>query len=646
LEEKYFFLESDEKIATEIFKRVNMFQEFAIAEGYYYNWYKNKKYYHGYYFGYKGSDIVECGDQSELHAATFNHFRNVLRHTINQASGDIPSFSVSASNTDPVSRRASRIGKDIINYYFKVKRCVKYINEAIEYGVVQGDGYVVCEYNPLIGEEHVSDETGTIRKKGDLDLHALGPTDVFFDVAQKSKEDWQWVIFRTRKNKYNLAAAFPDLAEDILSIPAYFEIDKYFMNQIDALKMTYAKDEIYIYSAYHNPCEIMPNGGYCMFAGNFGKPIFLFRNVDKNGKDFNPYGRLPIFYISPSKYMDTSFGRTDANDLRSPQEMLTVAVSSMISNAAAFSANNIWCPDGNVEIEELLGGMNLIKSSTKPEVVSFFQQNPAFTDLMNICIGTIETLSAQSAVVRGDLEKLPQLKSGIALMTVLNQSKEFSQALIKSVYECYEDLGTFILETLQRVATVERFVEVVGKMNTNAVVSFTSDDIKAAKRVVVDRTNPIANQPAGQIEIADNLLQKGQLSKTEFLNVVNTGKLQTATESDERMLDFIAVVKEKLLKGETMVAIHGINHQLYIKELQALVFDADILTNPNNQTILKNIMELVQAQLEIVREGDEVANFIYGGTPPTPRVPLNQPELMPLGQTIAPQPIGPTQPNQ
>jgi hypothetical protein len=114
------------------------------------------------------------------------------------------------------------------------------------------------------------------------------------------------------------------------------------------------------------------------------------------------------------------------------------------------------------------------------------------------------------------------------------------------------------------------------------------------------------------------LLKIGKITPLEFFDVVNTGNLDVAVQADKRMLDFIAVAKEQLLAGKELPPIPGINHQLYIKEIHSLLFDVDILSNPKNQNIMRNITQTLQQQLDIMRNGDEIANLIYGGKPPTP----------------------------
>jgi hypothetical protein len=618
---QYAFLQSGNELAQTLLDKINNFKDFTLRTGIRTNWMRNKRFYENNFWGIRTqsfADIGDAGEQGELKNAAFNHFRNVLRHSINQITQAVPSFSCTAVNTDVASRRSAKIGKNVIDYYFKVKKLNKWLHKAAEKAVVYGDGYIIIEWNPYLGKEVAVDEEGRVIKEGDFSIDALSPFDVMFDYSKKSKEAWQWVIFRRRKNKYDLAKAFPEKEEEILKLgnttdpQYYFEDGEVYLNELE-------KDcnDIYVYSFYHVKSETLPDGKYVMFAGDDSQAINLYEGKNLYGE------QLPVFALSPANFMELSFGYTEANVLRTPQMLINLAVSAMATHLSSFAVNNIWAPTGsNLTIEELMDGMNFISSDIKPEVVTFYQENPNLVNMMNLCISQIETLSGQNSVVRGNVQNTPNLKSGVALATVINMAQEYSHLLQQNYYELFEDLATFMISVLAKIANTERLIEIAGKRNSSTVMTYTNQDLQGISRVVVDRANPLANTPAVKIEMAQDLLAKGKITVEKYFDVINTGNLDNATESDQRMLDFIDSVKEALMAGKQVPPIPGINHQLVIREIQALIYDIDITTNPQNQGILQNILQFLQGQMDLVRNGDEISNFIYGNQPPTPTHPI------------------------
>jgi len=612
---EYLFLKKGYELAAGLTKKVNDYQDYVLRAGIYSQWRKNQRYYENDFYGNaKSNDIMDAGAVGELKASSFNHFRNVIRHMLNQLTAIVPAFDVSAANTDVESRRASKIGEDVVSYYFKVKRASKYTKKGAEFALVYGDGWPVVEWNPTKGKNIGKTENGRFIKEGDFDFSCIGPYDSFYDYSVDDKNHLEWFIFRRKKNKYDMAKIFPKKAKELIALSPYYETDLYEQRREDSRDYGIDSDNIYVYSAYHKSCNCLENGKYVMFIG--GSQGFSLYEGD------NLYGdKLPIFNLSPADYLNSPFGFTEANLLRGPQEVINLMVSALISNAASLSTNNIWAPTGsNLNLEELTDGLNLITtdSDKKPEVLSLYQDVPGLKNLLLLCNSTIETLSGQNAVVRGNVQDAPNLKSGIAISTVINMAQQYSQSLEVAYVEMFEDMATFLLETLQKVANTERMIDITGKMQATSVNSFTKQDLTGVSRVVVDQTNPITKQPAGKIEIAMELLKLGQITPERFFDVVNTGNLDVAVESDERMLDFISSAKEILLEGKEIPPIPGINHQMYIKEIHSLLYDIEILNNPKNQEIMKNIITTIQQQLDIVRNGDEIASLIYGGKSPTP----------------------------
>jgi len=622
----YIFLKKGDELAAELSSKVEDFQEYILKSGIHSQWIKNQRFYENEFYNTdKSRDISDAGAVGELKAASFNHFRNVLRHMLNQLTAITPAFDVSASNTDVASRRAAKIGKDIVNYYFKVKRTSRYTKKGAEYALVYGDGYPVCEWNPSIGRQITRSEDGRLIREGDFDFACISPFNAFFDCTLDDKDHLEWFIFRRKRNKYDLAKIFPKKAKELVALSSYYDTDIYNKNRTDDEQRNIESDNVYVYSMYHVANNCLPKGKYCMFISSGTESFTLYEGDNLYGE------KLPVFNLSPAKYLDTPFGFTEANLLRGPQEIINLMVSALVSNASALSVNNIWAPTGaNLNLQELTDGLNLITTDhdKKPEVLSLYQDVPGLKDLLLLCNSTIETLSGQNAVVRGNVQDAPNLKSGIAISTVINMAQQYSQALEKAYIEMFEDISTFLIETLQKVANTERMIDITGKMQATSVNSFTKEDLQGVSRVIVDQTNPITKQPAGKIEIAMELLKLGHITPERFFDVVNTGNLDVAVESDERMLDFISSVKEKLLDGEVIPPIPGINHQMYIKEIHSLLYDTEILSNENNQQIMQNIVTTIQQQLDIMRNGDEIANLIYGGKSPTPTA-ISQAEMQP-----------------
>jgi hypothetical protein len=615
--DKYCFLYKGDELVSHLADQVRSFQSYVIATGKARSWKKNRDFYENKIYGEgEADDVIDTGEIGELKAVTFNHFRNILRHILNALVSNVPAFDVTAANTSIKARRSAKVGKNVVEYYHKIKRVNKPLEDGAEKGIVYGDGYVVAEFDPNIGKPVAVDDKGKPVKEGDFEVEDFSPFDVFFDPTKKNKRSWDYVTFRKKKNKYNLAAAHKNKKDEILAVSSA-ESDEYADFQGLNINDVYDAEspDIWVYATYHKSCDVLPDGKYVLWAGDKQNPILLYE-----GK--NPYrDRLPVFPLSPANYLETSFGFTEANTLRAPQILINLCISYIVTNMNAFGTNNIWSPDPNTTIEEVKDGLNLIKSSTKPEAVSFYRENADMFNAMSMAISAIETLSGQNAVIRGNVKDAPNLKSGVALATVINQAQQYSHSLEMAYHETFEDLYDFIIKFLAATSKTERLYEMMGKTNRSAVGTFTGSDLQDISRIIIAKTNPIAKTAAGKVEIAMELLKTGAITPEQFFDVINTGNLEVATEADDRLLDYIWSVKERLLDGEVVPPVPGINHQLFLSEIQSLLLDIDLTTNKQNAKIVKNISDLMKGHLELVRNGDELAALIHGGQPPvSPKV--------------------------
>lgn len=623
---EYLFTKTGDDLSSALFNKVEQFQEQAIRGGFLKNWLRNKRYYENNPYGYNTEAIIDTGETGELKATSNNQFRNIIRHMTMAASGTPVAFDVSAANTDVTSRRASKIGKDLTNYYYKTKRVSKVLGAAAEKAQVYGDGYIVAQWNPFKGKELARNpETGKLEYDGDFDFNALSPFDVFFDLSKSEKRSWEWVIFRVKRNKYDLAAQFQTKSEEILRTADGNDTDKYFLRDYLRLLQNYDTDDIDLYAMYHVSNNVLEKGKYCLFLGGGAANSMLYEGE-------NIYGnKLPIFGLSPAGYLENSFGFTEANVLRGPQEFLNILDSAMSTNAMATGVINMWTPDQSIEVEQITDGMNLLKTPVQPQVLDMMANADNHLKLIAYATNNMETQSGQNAISRGNVQSAPNLKSGVALATVLQMAQQYNSDFINEFYDTAEDLFTFVLEFLMKFANTQRVYEIAGKTSQSAVSSFTGKDLKGVGRVIVNRTNPILKQPAGAIEIAEKLLSTGQISPNQYIEVINTGNLSVATEKTDRFNDYIQNVKERLLEGKTVPAIVGINHREFMAEIQPLLMDMDLMDKPEYRTIVQNITNLLSGHMELARNGDELSEFIFAGQLPSPPQ-VNNAEIPMLNQ--------------
>jgi hypothetical protein len=603
--------------------------------------------YHGIY--YENSHTVSFGGENgELVNMPVNHFANIAQNTLTMVTATRPSFQARAINTDLKSTIQTNLANGLLDFYMRDKRLEKDLKLAAEYAIVLGTGYIKMEWNAtagrivdeiepefetaideLTGEQYdVLDDNGAPKivsegfpiYEGDVEFSTLSPLDVVFDTSRETtKMDWQ--LCRTFKNKYDLAAKYPEFHDDIVKLETKTELYQY------RLSLTPYDEtvDIPVYEFFHRPTEALPRGRYVLYLS----PEVVL--VD----DVLPYQKLPIFRISYRDILGTPFGYTNMFDLLPLQEEINALYSTAVTNNHTFGIQNIVSQsDSGLTINELSGGLNHIQVndlSQAPRALQLTQTSPETYNLIQMLVRDMEVISGINSVARGNPDPKQQLRSGNSLALVQAQALQFVSPLQQSYIQLIEDVGTNLILMLQRFATSPRVAEISGIANATYIKWFTGGDLNAVNRVVVDAGNALMQTTAGRFEIAQNLVQMGIIkAPEELMSVLNTGKLENLTESQNKQTILIRAENEALLEGREVRALLTDDHNLHLREHQAVLADPTLRFDDE---LVDRTLAHIQEHINIL-SNPNVANILTSQGQ-TPIAPPQQPQP-------APQPVGNT----
>lgn len=612
-----------------------------------------------YYGNYYGSDhqITFGGETGELANIAINHYRNIGQNILTMVTASRPSFQAKATNTDLKSQIQTNLANGLLEYYLRDKRLEVDLKKAVEYAVILGTGYIKMEWNRTAGkiydviepeyemqlnefgeEEIVLDENGEPIIKtegypvyeGDVEFSVLSPYDVVFDSTKETpKQDWQ--VCRTWKNKFDLAAKYPQFEDEILSLRTKSDAEGKYFTFTPYDETT----DVAVYEFYHRPTEALPRGRYVLYLS---PDIVLIDTV-------MPYRRLPIFRISPSDIIGTPYGYTAMFDLLPIQEAVNSLYSTILTNQHAFGVQNIVAErDSGVTYSELAGGLNLIEvnpGSAPPSALNLTQTPGEVFNFLQMLERSMEVISGINSVVRGNPDPKQNLRSGNALALVQSQALQYISGLQQSYIQLIEDVGTNLVFLLQDFASVPRIAEIAGKTSATYMKEFVGTDLKDITRVTVDAGNALAQSVAGRVEMAAQLMQMGAIkTPEEYLSVINTGKLETMTESQNKQLLLIRAENERLTENSAPVmAILTDDHNLHIREHQAVLADPDLRMNPE---LVARTLEHIQQHIDILSDPN-VANIlmqlgqqpIAPPAPPMPPAPEPQPNQADIQNNLA-----------
>jgi hypothetical protein len=660
--ENFATLENVEELGKELEAKVNEYYENLSTSKRIDVW---RKVYRTKYAGYytKGG-VLRKGRLQEKRKARVNHFKNILQHLVVMTINQRPAWDARAVNSDHKTYSQVILAKGLLDYYMRTKRLEKFINQAVERAIDYGEGYVLMEWDETEGdiygeqeksveqeaeelikeenknEDNEDEETKEteVVKTGDVVFTAYAPIDIVRDYTNKKLTDCTWFIIRRFVNKFDYAAKYPDFTDDITDVWEDRNINKTIVIE-ENIKRDYSSDIIPVYTFYHKKTSAVPKGKMVEFIN---ADIVTF-NGDL------PYEEVPLYSITPELMDEQPFGYSPSYELLELQDIVTMIHSSVVTNQNAFGVQNITVPKGSgIEVSAISDGLNLIEyhENKKPEPLQVLSTPPEMFEYMKYMEHTMETLSGVNSVARGNPEA--SLKSGAALALVQSMAIQFSSMLQSSYTTLLEDLGTGLIRLLKEFATVPRVANIAGQSNRSYLKEFKGDDLSEIDRVIVDVGNPLSKTTAGKVDMANQLLQTGLIKTAEqYVQVLDTGKVEPLTENLSRELMLIKAENEDLNEGKEVVTTIIDNHILHIEEHKA------VLSSPEarQSEIVQITTNHIQQHIEALQTADPFLLSVLGqpippqmGMPPGGQPPNNEGQLN-ADKTPQPQPNQPNMPN-
>lgn len=613
----YFAAQEPEKLASNVLNKANFFMNSLDSTGQITRMRDSFRFYHGTFFGGEGHRILFGGDQGEITHLAINHYRNIGKHMHVMVTANRPSMTARATNTDHASLTQTTLANSLLDYYMREKRLEKHLNSAVECAIVLGAGYIKMEWDATSGEiwDYI-DEMPIY--EGDVKFTNLTPFDVMFDGSRYGTSQ-DWVVCRTFKNKYDIAAKYPEMADKIVGLPTRTDL---YRIRFDGVVTREESDDVPVYEFYHRRTESLPEGRYMQFLS---EDIILF-----DGE--MPYRDLPLYRIVPSEVLGTSFGYTSMFDLIPLQEAINSLYSSVLTNQTAFATQNILVPENsNIMASQLGGGMNIIEYNSnvgKPEALNLTSTPPEVFSFIKVLIQEMETISGINSVTRGNPEA--NLRSGNSMALVQSMALQFISGLQQSYVHLVEDVGTGLINMLKDFAQTPRVAAIVGKNNRAYLESFKGSDLEYVNRVLVDLGNPLAQTKAGRVEMANNLLQYSEVTPEQYFMVLKTGNLDIMTEGVDKELLLVKEENEALMRGDEVFATDIDEHIMHIKEHRSVIADPHLRKDPE---LVQRTLAHINEHIEALKQVDPGLLMILG------QQPLQQPpppEGMPMGPEAMP----------
>ncbi len=607
---------SSNEIADEMLERVDNYYEYLQLSG------RLNLYIRSYNYYYRprltGGALNPVGEQGELTALSINHYRNLLLHLETMTVQQRPFFEPRATNSDAKSQAQVILSAGLLDFYMREKKLERVLKQGVKTALMLSEGYVRVEWDANGGEKYGMTETGAEIKQGDIKYTNYLPIDVIRDFTKTSANQDDWIILRDFENKFDLAAKYPEIREEILSDSN----DDIMINTTTFIANALENsDNISVFTLLHRPTVSMPNGRYTQALNN--GTVLIDGPI--------PYKETHVYRIAPDEEIGTCFGYTVGFDLLPVQEAIDVLYSTVITNQSTFGVQNVLVAEGsNLQTSQLSGGLTVTEWNSKmpkPEAMQLTQTPPEIFNFIGMLEKLGETISGVNSVARGNPEA--SLKSGAALALVQSMAIQFSMNLQQSYVQLCEDVGTATIDILKDFASVPRVAAIAGKSNRPLMKEFTGENLDMIDRVTVDMGNPLTRTTAGKVNLADSLLEKGMIENADqYVQVILTGRLEPVVENKQSQNLLMKSENEMLAEGNSVRALITDNHPKHMLEHSIVVNNPELRNTPDNPIVV-NTLAHMQEHWDLWRSMDPgyFAALHPGEQPyqgqPMPQAPAN-----------------------
>lgn len=434
-------------------------------------------------------------------------------------------------------------------------------------------------------------------------------------------KDPAWGIVRERTSKFELAAEFPQYAEQILgvnNIRTQEGVAEMFMYDVDAA----TTDDIILRHFYLKPCRAAKYGRYCGIL----EGMVLWDRPCPHPKV------MPVVEVCPFRYFGTRFAYAKAWDILAIQEAIDELISMTLTNYMTFGRQNVFVPAGtNFDEDALADGQNIFtipSGSSGPVALSLAEMPEGSQWLIDYGHQRMNSIMGTNAVARGESDET--VKSGTHAALRDSLAIRFQNATHAAFINGVEQQANLTLDMMRQYSSTPFVVEITGAGEEAYLAEFAKESVAGIRKVRVTVVSPMMQSQAGRLE---SFLAVRDLPKEEraaALRGIEMGDFTGFTEKPKTTDMLIRFENEQMLKGIQVKPVQGENPALHLPEHWS-EFEKQ-LSQPNPDPVrIKLLSDHMKATIQMWTLSDPLMDMFLKVMPPPPLPGTPTGQLMQMG---------------
>jgi hypothetical protein len=574
---------------------------------------------------YSSQRVISSGTEGELSNLKINELHSLVQNQLVVVTAMRPAGVAKAINNDVRSLRNSRIGTAIAEYYLSQTGMEQQFVNSCEIGLLVDEAFVDLLWDKNAGDVVRPDvdpstgqpiQTAQPIMSGDLKMRVHCPWNVARDASVQVTNQ-RWHIISILMNRFDLAASNPQFADQIKGAA---------LDNVPQLKMQERKgdDNVYLHLVVHDRTPAVPGGRYSFIVGDT-----LVADMEL------PYPEYPVDRMSPEEVIDGPTGYCPSNDVMAMEEVTDALHSIVTTNNITFGGQSVVGPPlTGIVVSEIAKALRYFE--VPPEQVDKIkplQLTKSAPETFNYMGMLSSKKQAALGSVTGTLQQqATQGASGSALALIQAQAVQFNSGTQRSYFRLLSRVMTKAIGVLRVYADTPRVARIVGKSKSQGLKEFkyTGDDLNSISSIVYEMVNPVSQTIGGRTQMAETLIEHGQItSPRQYLTVVETGNLDALTSPDEDMDLLILEENEALSEGKSVQAVIIENHANHIKGHMSTISTTEAKSDPQ---LVSNVMGHIQQHLDLWQQASQQNPSLLLATGQQP---------LPGGPPGAPPPGGP-----
>lgn len=529
------------------------------------------------------------------------------------ARGERPEFKCLALNADFESVSQIEIAQNVVRYLYRETVGDSREADLTEVGGWFGAAYWWTRWNPDGGDDVTVEEPvpglpqplkQTVRS-GAPETVTLFPWEYAYEAYSK---DSPWGIVRERVSKYELAATYPQYAEQLVAInniraqPGFAEM---FAWDVDSA----TTDDIIVRHFYLKPCAARREGRYVGIV----EDMVLWDRPCPHPK------RIPVVSYVPHKYFGTGLGYAKAWDVLALQEAVDELVSQQLTNYMTFGMQNMFIPQGsNYDEDQLRDGLNvfMVPPNSSPPVALALAEFPEGAQwLIEFAFERMNSIMGMNQVARGQSDET--VKSGTHAALRDSIAIRFQNAEHAALIGARNEQVNLSLDMVRQNATAPFLAEVAGVGEEAYLRQFTKQSIAGVRRVSVVNVSPLMQSQAGRMEMFMNTVKLPKEERAAAIKGMETGDFTGFTEKPKTSDMLIRWENEQLIKGILQNPMAGENPMEHLPEHWSELEKQRSQEQPNLVAII-SLQKHIQAHLTTWMAMDPFLAMCLKVPPPPP----------------------------